>query len=282
MGNILVSRINFIKELVSSISTEIGSNVNIMDQQGTIIASNSIERIGTVHGGAQKIMTENISEIAISIEDAQELQGVKPGYNTQIMLNGQKIGVIGISGDPIRVKPIAKIACNFIESQIKQQIQSEYVNKAAGEIFSSIQQVVLGIEQLSALSQEQAATLSDLAEHTETIEQQIKEMNQILNFIRTISNQTKLLGFNAAIEAARTGEHGRGFAVVADEIRKLADESVSSTAQINNSITKFQDYIKGILDVIVTISQGSTHLTKSVETISHEMDHIKTVMEEWV
>lgn len=282
MENILMNRIDFIKELVFSISQEIDSNVNIMDENGTIIASTTTERIGTVHEGAKKIMEGQVSEIAITIEDAQRLQGVKPGYNTPIILDDAKIGVIGIGGDPVQVKPIAKIACYFIVSQIKQYLQNELINKTAAEVFASIQQVAAGIQELSAFTQEQAASLNDLADNTENIKAQINDTNKVLSFIKTISNQTKLLGLNAAIEAARTGEQGKGFTVVANEIRKLADESAISVTQINNTITEFQEFIKSIINTIVNISDGSSNLVQSVEIISDEVEKIKTVMNELV
>ncbi|MDK2801371.1 MAG: hypothetical protein PWP27_2388 [Clostridiales bacterium] len=282
MENILMNQIDFIKELVFSISQEIDSNVNIMDENGTIIASTTTERIGTVHEGAKKIMEGQVSEIAITIEDAQRLQGVKPGYNTPIILDDAKIGVIGIGGDPVQVKPIAKIACYFIVSQIKQYLQNELINKTAAEVFASIQQVAAGIQELSAFTQEQAASLNDLADNTENIKAQINDTNKVLSFIKTISNQTKLLGLNAAIEAARTGEQGKGFTVVANEIRKLADESAISVTQINNTITEFQEFIKSIINTIVNISDGSSNLVQSVEIISDEVEKIKTVMNELV
>lgn len=80
-----------------------------------------------------------------------------------------------------------------------------------------------------------------LSSLTYQTKESLQQTETIINLIRHISDQTKMLGLNAAIEAARVGEHGRGFAVVAEEIRSLSkqsDESAKSVASILRDIAK--------------------------------------------
>ncbi|MDF2501797.1 MAG: yfmS 9 [Anaerosporomusa subterranea] len=96
-------------------------------------------------------------------------------------------------------------------------------------------------EEISAQSEEIAAVSHQLTVSTDNSQKRVQETDHVLALIKNISAQTNLLGLNAAIEAARVGEHGRGFGVVAEEIRKLASNSADSIKQVENIINEIKE-----------------------------------------
>ena len=99
-----------------------------------------------------------------------------------------------------------------------------------------------------------ADTVDMSADIVRTLGDRSKHIGDIVNAIEDIADQTNLLALNAAIEAARAGEHGRGFAVVADEVRKLAERRVKSTTEIRDMIESTQDEVFKAIDSMENVS----------------------------
>ncbi len=109
---------------------------------------------------------------------------------------------------------------------------------AVKAIDSAIESIAMGSATMAASSEELAAMTLELEDKTKEISGYVEEVDKVIALISNVASKTHLLGLNAAIEAAHTGEVGRGFNVVAEEIRKLSAQTKNSTREITDVLTK--------------------------------------------
>ncbi|MCW8954729.1 MAG: methyl-accepting chemotaxis protein [Sulfurimonas sp.] len=116
----------------------------------------------------------------------------------------------------------------------------------------------------------------ELSQNMQTLSREASEVKTILVVIEDIAEQTNLLALNAAIEAARAGEHGRGFAVVADEVRKLAERTQKSLAEINTTISVV---VQSIIDASSRMSANSEEVQELVNIAQGVEDRINVTVD---
>ncbi len=164
---------------------------------------------------------------------------------------------------------------------------AEATEKVANDGNSIIMETVEAMQKLKI-------TITDYALLIEEIGNESANISKILDLINDIADQTNLLALNAAIEAARAGEHGRGFAVVADEVRKLAEKTVSAIKEIENTVinmkNKTQQAVKTTKQEVERINSTSektentgmafNNILKEIHIVSGEINQIATAVEE--
>lgn len=150
--------------------------------------------------------------------------------------------------------------CSSKMSEFSEQIgsvciQAEDMSGVADRAIEAVNRGKVIIEDLSVQSETTVRLTRELGQDIINVKTQSEEIENIINVINDIADQTNLLSLNASIEAARAGENGRGFAVVADEIRKLADQSMQAGNQI-----------KSIVGNIRTTTQQTTDSAQRTES----------------
>jgi methyl-accepting chemotaxis protein len=198
--------------------------------------------------------TRSTNRIALSIQD------VARGAETQVQ--GAEKGVDTIRELTNGIQRVAETTELVTEASVLTAKEAEHGNEA-------IQQAV---GQINLIYE----SVRDLGSVVRVLGERSNEIGQIVEAINTIAAQTNLLALNAAIEAARAGEHGRGFAVVADEVRKLAEQSQESAGRITSLIQVIQ---ADTLRAMEVMEAGSKEVEAGIRVVRTAGDAFQRILQ---
>lgn len=167
--------------IVAVIKAAADADANVIGEGGAILASFDSARIGTIHEAGKRIMGGEIDEVAITVETAATLKGTRPGYNGVVKVDGRRVAVIGIRGDPEKVKPIQKMAEIALREEICRETAIARERAKVKDVEDRITDIAERMKVLSLNGSIQAAKIGEKGKSFKIVVAEMRKLAEQIN-----------------------------------------------------------------------------------------------------